>query len=65
MLDFMPNNLVSSRGVAGDIGRRIFAKFTPPPPPEDWRGKTIEAVFVGDGLGREINGKVVEDVEEN
>ncbi|WP_449419614.1 hypothetical protein [Phormidium nigroviride] len=52
-------------GVAGGFGRRILAKFPLPIVEKDWRGKVIEAVFVGDGLGREINGKSAEDAEGN
>lgn len=52
--------------VAGDIGRRILVKFPPPPPPEeDWQGKVIEAVFIGDGLGGGTNHKDTEDTEGN
>ncbi|WP_449417793.1 CHAT domain-containing protein [Phormidium nigroviride] len=40
-------------GVAGEFGRGILAKFPLPIVEEDWRGKVIEAVFVGDGLGNE------------
>ncbi len=53
-------------GVAGEIGRGILAKFPPPPPPEeDWRGKVIEAVFVGDGLGGGKNRRGAEGAEGN
>jgi len=44
-------------GFAGDSGRAIFAKFPLPIVEEDWRGKVIEAVFVGNGLRGEVNTK--------
>ena len=52
-------------GVAGDIGRGILAKFPLPIVEEDWRGKVIEAVFVGDGLGGGRNRRGAEDAEGN
>jgi len=52
-------------GVAGEFGRGILAKFPLPTVEEDWRGKVIEAVFIGDGLGIETNRKEAEDAEGN
>lgn len=52
-------------GVAGDIGREILAKFPLPTVEEDWRGKVIEAVFVGNGLGGDVNRRGAEGAEGN